>query len=200
MILGLVLKAYNAIYFKNQLDLHYMFLPMIVFTSCLFVYMVLLIVVKWSISWNTRMLLATCIDPNNDPSWNTSLYDDWKLCDQSIGDGTCTPVGFRYGCLIQYGWFWEVAYMLLTVSLPNCFYSANWLVGPFLLREWHNCHEMSFWLWWFRWWMPTTEPGEHFDNDGVETWKCRRTDVPRTTLASNPTGFHCVSFHPDVVV
>ena len=103
MILGLVLKAYNAIYFKNQLDLHYMFLPMIVFTSCLFVYMVLLIVVKWSISWNTRMLLATCIDPNNDPSWNTSLYDDWKLCDQSIGDGTCTPVGFRYGCLIQYG-------------------------------------------------------------------------------------------------
>ena len=48
--------------------------------------------------------------------------------------------------------------------------------------------------------MPTTEPGEHFDNDGFETWKCRRTDVPRTTLASDSAGFHCVSRNPDVVV
>ena len=93
MILGLILKASNAIQFENHLDLYCMFLPMMVFTSCLFVYMVLLILIKWSINWNRRMLLATCFDPINDPSWNnTLLYDVWKLCDQSIGDGTCTPV------------------------------------------------------------------------------------------------------------
>merc|ERR1711865_762378 len=63
-------------------------LPMIVFSASLFIYMVILIFMKWSINWNERMLSATCFDPDGD-EWQ----DDWTVCDQS-GNGYCTPWGY----------------------------------------------------------------------------------------------------------
>ena len=91
MFLGTCLKGLNAIYFNEKLDLFFEFVPMVVFASSLFLYMVFLIFYKWSTNWNSRMLSATCIDPASS-SWGTSDYvGDWVMCDQS-GDGTCTPV------------------------------------------------------------------------------------------------------------
>lgn len=49
MLFGLSLSAWNSIYFKNVADLYLVFLPQIIFLTCLFFYLVLLIFIKWSI-------------------------------------------------------------------------------------------------------------------------------------------------------
>jgi V-type H+-transporting ATPase subunit a len=94
MFTGTCLKGLNAIYFGEKLDFFFEFVPMVVFSSSLFVYMVFLIFLKWTINWNSRMLSATCLDPDGD-TWGTDDYEGgpWTVCDQS-GDGTCTPWGY----------------------------------------------------------------------------------------------------------
>lgn len=90
---GTCLKGANALYFGNMIDFVYEFIPMVVFACSLFVYMVFLIFYKWSVDWNSRMLSATCLDPDGD-GWGSSAYKgEWVVCDQS-GDGTCTPWGY----------------------------------------------------------------------------------------------------------
>lgn len=88
MFFGTCLKGVNAVYFGEKLDLYLEVLPMIVFAASLFIYMVILIFMKWSIDWNERMLSATCFDPAGD-EWQ----GDWVVCDQS-GNGYCTPWGY----------------------------------------------------------------------------------------------------------
>jgi len=88
MFCGTLLKGCNAIYFGEKLDLFFEVIPMIVFAGSLFIYMVILIFMKWSIDWNERMLSATCFDPAGD-EWQS----DWVVCDQS-GNGYCTPSGY----------------------------------------------------------------------------------------------------------
>jgi len=103
-------------FFGEKYDLLYEVLPMIAFAGSLFVYMVVLIFMKWSINWNSRMLSATCINPDDD-MWGSDDYQknggEWVMCDQS-GDGTCTPWGFSCGqngvvdatadkCLLDFG-------------------------------------------------------------------------------------------------
>lgn len=96
MFMGTCLKGLNAIYFGEKLDFFYEFIPMVVFACSLFVYMVFLIFYKWSVDWNSRMLSATCLDPNGD-GWGSSDYNgEWIMCDQS-GNGYCTPAG--YSCV-----------------------------------------------------------------------------------------------------
>jgi len=93
MFVGTCLKGMNAIFFGERLDFLFEFLPMVVFASSLFVYMVVLIFMKWSINWNSRMLSATCLDPFGD-SWGSEDYEgEWTICNQQ-GDGTCTPWGY----------------------------------------------------------------------------------------------------------
>jgi V-type H+-transporting ATPase subunit a len=91
MFMGTCLKGLNAIYFNEKLDLFFEFVPMVIFASSLFMYMVFLIFLKWSINWDERMQSATCFDPAG-ASWNA----DWTVCDQS-GNGLCTPWG--YSCV-----------------------------------------------------------------------------------------------------
>lgn len=96
MFMGTCLKGLNAIYFNERLDFLYEFIPMVVFASSLFMYMVFLIFYKWGTDWNSRMLSATCLDPDGD-EWGSSYYDgEWTMCDQS-GNGYCTPAG--YSCV-----------------------------------------------------------------------------------------------------
>jgi V-type H+-transporting ATPase subunit a len=87
MFFGTILKGVNAIYFGEKLDLYFEVLPMIVFASSLFIYMVILIFMKWSINWQERMLSATCFDPDGD-YWE----GDWIACNGN-GNGYCTPYG-----------------------------------------------------------------------------------------------------------
>ena len=92
MFCGTCLKGLNAIYFKEPLDFFFEFLPMLVFASSLFVYMVFLIFFKWSVDWNSRMLSATCVLPNAE-GWNSENYDgEWQQCDDY--DYGCTPWGY----------------------------------------------------------------------------------------------------------
>merc|ERR1712232_990912 len=82
MFMGTCLKGLNAIYFNERLDLLFEFVPMVVFASSLFLYMVFLIFYKWSVDWNSRMLSATCLDPEGD-GWGYEAYDgEWTVCDQ----------------------------------------------------------------------------------------------------------------------
>jgi len=94
MFAGTCLKGLNAIYFGEKLDFLFEFIPMVVFATSLFLYMVFLIFFKWTVDWNSRMLSATCFDPYNDEAWGSSDYDgEWVICDQS-GNGYCTPWGY----------------------------------------------------------------------------------------------------------
>jgi len=88
MFMGTCLRGLNAVYFGEKIDLFFEVFPMIVFSSSLFVYMVVLIFMKWTINWNERMLSATCFDPTGD-EWQSN----WTMCDQS-GNGYCTPWGY----------------------------------------------------------------------------------------------------------
>ena len=93
MFMGTCLKGINAIYFGERLDFLFEFIPMVVFAVSLFIYMVFLILYKWSINWNSRMLSATCLDPN-DSGWGSSDYDgEWVECNGN-GNGYCTPWGY----------------------------------------------------------------------------------------------------------
>lgn len=94
MFAGTCLKGANAIYFGERLDFLYEFIPMVLFASSLFMYMVALIFYKWSTDWNSRMLSATCIDPNGE-GWGSSDYEGtWVVCNADAGNGLCTPWGY----------------------------------------------------------------------------------------------------------
>jgi len=98
MFVGTLLKGLNAIYFKEKYDFLFEFLPMVAFASSLFIYMVILIFMKWSIDWNHRMLSASCVDPNSDV-WGSSEYKgEWGNCANGDDDGGadygCTPWGY----------------------------------------------------------------------------------------------------------
>lgn len=98
MFIGTCLKGLNAVYFGQKLDLWFEFVPMAIFAASLFIYMVFLIFYKWSINWDSRMLSATCLSPN-DAAWGSSSYDGvWGNC---VGNGNddgnglmCTPWGY----------------------------------------------------------------------------------------------------------
>jgi len=91
MFMGTCIHGINAIYFEEKLDLLFEVIPMIIFAASLFVYMVFMIFLKWTINWTDRMELATCYDPTGG-EWQ----DSWTVCDTSgsEADGTCTPWGF----------------------------------------------------------------------------------------------------------
>jgi len=104
MFMGTCLRGVNAYNDKSWLDFCFEFIPMVVFASSLFVYMVILIFMKWSINWDSRMLDATCLDPNGD-GWGVDNYQEnngvWTICNGYDVDGNavddwngyCTPWG-----------------------------------------------------------------------------------------------------------
>ena len=61
MTLGIVLRGVNCVYFGEKLEFYTEFLPMIVFDLALFGYMVILIFTKWSIDWDERQYMSTCV-------------------------------------------------------------------------------------------------------------------------------------------
>jgi len=90
MFSGTMLKGANAIFFNQKLDLFFEVVPMVVFAVSLFVYMIVLIFMKWSINWNSRMLSATCIMVGGD-GWGSADYEgQWVDC----GAEYCTPWGY----------------------------------------------------------------------------------------------------------
>jgi len=52
MSMGIIVKAFNAVYFKRIIELIFEFIPQIIFMVLLFGYMDFLIVFKWLKHWN----------------------------------------------------------------------------------------------------------------------------------------------------
>ena len=59
MMFGIVLRGINSIYYKKYIDFIFDFIPQIIFMGVLFFYLVIMIFVKWSTSWE---------NPSNAPS------------------------------------------------------------------------------------------------------------------------------------
>ncbi|OQS02153.1 vacuolar proton translocating ATPase A subunit, partial [Thraustotheca clavata] len=57
---GILIKGWNAIYFRDMPTFFFDFLPQLVFAASLFFYMVILIIMKWSIDWTERMSHEVC--------------------------------------------------------------------------------------------------------------------------------------------
>ncbi|EQC28004.1 hypothetical protein SDRG_14276 [Saprolegnia diclina VS20] len=57
---GILIKGWNALYFEDYPTFFFDFLPQLVFAASLFFYMVVLIVMKWSIDWTERMSHEVC--------------------------------------------------------------------------------------------------------------------------------------------
>jgi len=55
MTAGIALKWSNAIYFKDDLTFFFECIPQMLFMCCLFVYMCILILYKWTIDWQDAM-------------------------------------------------------------------------------------------------------------------------------------------------
>ena len=91
------LSAVSGQVLKRFLDI----LPYAFACSLFLGYTVVLNYMKWSINWNSRMLSATCVDPDSD-AWGSVDYQEtinghtgvWVDCGGG-GDGTCTPWGYE---------------------------------------------------------------------------------------------------------
>lgn len=51
MVLGLVIKGFNSLYFNKMLDFKHEVIPQLLLLVCMFGYMDLMIVVKWNTDW-----------------------------------------------------------------------------------------------------------------------------------------------------
>mmetsp|Transcript_8148 Transcript_8148/g.9304 ORF Transcript_8148/g.9304 Transcript_8148/m.9304 type:complete len:769 (-) Transcript_8148:429-2735(-) len=115
MFAGTLLKGSNALFFRESLDFFFEFLPMVAFAASLFIYMVVLIIMKWSIDWNSRMMSSTCITVDgtggeDEIKWGDENYNGvWGTCASNF----CTPWGYdceanqnaslEDRCLLKYG-------------------------------------------------------------------------------------------------
>eukprot|EP00937_MAST-01D_sp_MAST-1D-sp2_P004908 g4908.t1 len=59
MTFGICLKGANAWHAGSRVDFFFDFVPQLMFACALFVYMVVMILIKWSINWDYRMSLVT---------------------------------------------------------------------------------------------------------------------------------------------
>ena len=79
MSLGICMKAFNAVYFKNKIDFFFEFVPQIILITVLFGYMDLLIICKWLTDFTGKESMA--------PSVITTMID-MALSGGAIAPGT----------------------------------------------------------------------------------------------------------------
>ena len=61
MLIGIIIKGCNAIYFDRKLDFIHEFIPQFLLLSCMFGYMDLMIIVKWTQDWESKEQYAPSI-------------------------------------------------------------------------------------------------------------------------------------------
>jgi len=66
MILGICLSYVNGHFFRDRVDVLFVFVPQLLFMSSLFGYLVLLILIKWATNWESPACLADphCVPPD----------------------------------------------------------------------------------------------------------------------------------------
>lgn len=61
MLIGIVIKGMNSIYFDRKLDFYHEFIPQFLLLTCMFGYMDWMIVAKWTTDWSGREQQAPSI-------------------------------------------------------------------------------------------------------------------------------------------
>jgi vacuolar-type H+-ATPase subunit I/STV1 len=95
MVFGICLKGVNAIlaskstHGESMLDFWYEFLPQLMFSSGLFLYMIFMIFCKWSIDWEERMGGAAARGPCTEANVWTPGPDG---CGCALGEGLVDPI------------------------------------------------------------------------------------------------------------
>lgn len=66
MLLGICLSYVNGRFFRNKVDVLFVFIPQLLFMSCLFGYLVLIILIKWATNWESPACVAdpNCVPPD----------------------------------------------------------------------------------------------------------------------------------------
>jgi V-type H+-transporting ATPase subunit a len=68
MSLGILMKAFNAVYFKRGLDFWFEFLPQLILLWVLFGWMDLLIIIKWLTPWQGDLPPGDRLDTSQAPA------------------------------------------------------------------------------------------------------------------------------------
>ena len=93
MILGLILKGINGIYFREYVDFLFEFIPQLVFMCLLFGYMIIMIYIKWATDWSE--------DPSKAPSIITQLLMIFLDMGSTGPENNKTPLFHRENYLYQ---------------------------------------------------------------------------------------------------
>ena len=93
MILGLMLKGINGIYFKDYIDFLFEFIPQLIFMCLLFGYMIIMIYIKWGTDWSE--------DPSKAPSIISQLLMLFLNMGSTGENDNKTPLFHREDYLIQ---------------------------------------------------------------------------------------------------
>ena len=93
MILGLMLKGINGIYFKDYIDFLFEFIPQLIFMCLLFGYMIIMIYIKWGTDWSE--------DPSKAPSIILQLLMLFLNMGSTGENDNKTPLFHREDYLIQ---------------------------------------------------------------------------------------------------
>lgn len=51
MVMGLIIKGFNSLYFNKMIDFKHEVIPQLLLLICMFGYMDLLILIKWNTDW-----------------------------------------------------------------------------------------------------------------------------------------------------
>jgi V-type H+-transporting ATPase subunit a len=88
MVLGITMSYKNATFHNRPLDVWHVFIPQMIFMNAIFGYLVIIILMKWAINWDS----AACrLDPN-------CIAPDLKtvLINMFMSPGTVEPLGQLY--------------------------------------------------------------------------------------------------------
>jgi V-type H+-transporting ATPase subunit a len=85
MSLGVIMKAFNAIFFKRKLDFYFEFIPQLIMLVLLFGYMDFLIVFKWLKDWSVPHEITAAMDTVDPKRWAPSII------------GTMMNIGLKVG-------------------------------------------------------------------------------------------------------
>jgi len=103
MVLGILLRGCNSLYFNSKLDFFSEFVPMILFALSFFGYMVVLIFMKWSINWNQRMALGTCGYDADGVFGGCQLSLTNTQCYNAVGTACTALSPLADVCVLDYG-------------------------------------------------------------------------------------------------
>ncbi|KAJ0404793.1 hypothetical protein P43SY_003469 [Pythium insidiosum] len=171
MLFGIFLKGLNAVYFRDFATFFFDFLPQLVFSVALFFYMVILIVMKWSIDWTERMKHEVCpfnfegpktgcrppalvntliniaLNPTavEDPMFDelsTVFWEKAMLSSINSDSFIAIFIGFAVFAAVTFG-------VILTMDMLECFLHAlrlHWVEfqNKFFKADGHKFHPFSF--------------------------------------------------------